>query len=68
MSHSLEFLDALDKLTSYITRNSDGTLTLNCATGTEIGISEAIFTDLTKSLARTNELIRAGDIDPTVVQ
>jgi hypothetical protein len=64
----MELLEAIGKICKLVTRNADGTFNLNCLDANEIGISEALLVDLCRSLERTNEFIRAGDIDSSQIK
>jgi hypothetical protein len=68
MSDSMELLEAIGKICKLVTRNDDGTFNLAHLNADEIGISQALLTDLCQSLERTNDFIRSGDIDSSDIK
>ncbi len=59
--------DAIDRMERRLGLASDGTIVLTVESGRQIGVPEELFSELSRSLERTNQLIRAGRLDGAVL-
>jgi hypothetical protein len=62
-AHAAVFERAVERMTEHLSLAPDGTLALDVPSGRAIGVPGDVFSQLEASLAKTNEMILAGDLD-----